>query len=155
MTIAPLRFEVAVKTAPARTFDLFTRDFGVWWPKGKTIGAKPHVAVVLEPHPGGRWYERDEDGTECDWGKVLEWDPPGRLLLGWQLNAAFKHDPDLVTEVELTFAPTEGGGTLVTLEHRDLHRFGDAAERMASQLKGGWPTFVQAFGAYANQETSQ
>jgi hypothetical protein len=38
-------------------------------------------------------------------------------LLGWQINCQWGYDPDILTEVELTFAPAEGGGTLVTLEH--------------------------------------
>ncbi len=59
---------------------------------------------------------------------MLAWEPPGRALLGWRLNNAFEYDPELVTEVELTFAPAPGG-TVVTLEHRDLHGFGDAARR--------------------------
>jgi hypothetical protein len=35
---------------------------------------------------------------------VLAWEPPGRLLLGWQLGAEWKYDPDFLTELELTFA---------------------------------------------------
>ena len=91
------------------------------------IGKKPAASVTLDPVPGGKWVERDEDGVETQWGKVLSWEPPGRLLLGWQLNSQFTFDPNLVTEVELTFA-ANGSGTLVTLEHRNLERFGDAAE---------------------------
>ncbi len=53
----------------------------------------------------GRWYERGEDGSECEWGRVLAWNPPDGLTLAWQLNAAFKFDPALVTEVEVKFVP--------------------------------------------------
>ena len=35
--------------------------------------------AVLEAEPGGRWYSECEDGSECDVGKVLVWDPPKRL----------------------------------------------------------------------------
>jgi len=150
MSIAPLRFSVTVKPPPERAFDLFMREIANWWPKGRTIGAKPHVAIVVEPRPEGRWFERDEDGTECDWGKVLAWEPPARVLLGWQLNSEFRFDPDLVTEVELSFSPAAGGGTLVTLEHRNLERFGDAAERVAGQLGSGWPSRLRDFVDFAD-----
>lgn len=155
MSIAPVRVTVEVKTPPARSFDLFTRDAGAWWPKGKTIGAKPHVDIVIEPRPDGRWFERDADGTECPWGKVLAWDPPGRLLLAWQLNASFDYDPALITEVELTFAPGKDGGTLVTLEHRDLHRLGDAARTFAENIGGGWLARLKDFVLYTGKETGQ
>jgi hypothetical protein len=57
-----------------------------------------------------------------------------------------------MTEVELTFAAAEGGGTLVTLEHRNLERFGADAERMAEELGGGWPTFLGIFRSYAEAQ---
>jgi uncharacterized protein YndB with AHSA1/START domain len=147
MSIAPIVRSVTVAVPPDRAFALFTGAMGRWWTPGTTVGAKPHVEIVVEPHAGGRWFERDEDGAETHWGKVLSWDPPGRVLLGWQLDAAFRYDPDLTTEVELTFAP-EGKGTRVTLEHRNLERFGASAEAVAAKLAGGWPSKLQLFADY-------
>ncbi len=149
MTIAPIEKTVTVKAPPARAFAIFTRDIGAWWPKGKTIGKTSHAAIIIEPKAGGRWFERDEAGAETAWGKVLAWDPPGRLLLGWQLDAAFKYDADFLTEVELTFAAAGEGKTQVTLVHRHLERFGDSAEKIAASLSGGWPTRLQNFADYA------
>src|SRR3974390_198579 len=127
MSIAPIVKTVKVKAAPARAFDLFTQHFADWWPKGQTVGKKPHVAVVLEPKVGGQWFEIDADGTETHWGKVLVWAPPSRLVLAWQLNSQWTYDAGFETELELTFAAAEGGGTLVRLEHRNLERFGPDA----------------------------
>ncbi len=149
MSIAPITRSVQVKVAPARAFELFATRMGDWWPKGKTVGKKPHTAIVIEAVPGGKWVEQDEDGLETQWGKVLAWEPPGRLLLGWQLNSEFKFDSNLLTEVELIFMPNEGG-TLVTLEHRFLERFGDAAERVVGQLAGGWTPRLDEFVAFAD-----
>lgn len=147
MTIAPIVQTVVVAAPPERAFALFTASMGRWWARGRTIGAKPHAEVVVEPYAGGRWFERDDDGVETQWGKVLAWEPPGRVLFGWQIDASFSFDPDLLTEVEVTFHP-EGAGTRVTLIHRDLERFGESAERVAAQLAGGWPGFIQLYAQF-------
>jgi uncharacterized protein YndB with AHSA1/START domain len=67
-------------------------------------------------------------GVECEIGKVLVWDPPSRIVLGWQLTADWKFDPDLITEVEVRFIPESANTTRVELEHRNLERFGDRAD---------------------------
>jgi hypothetical protein len=78
MTIAPIVRKVQVKAAPERAFELFAAHMADWWPKGQTIGKNPHAAIVVEPRAGGQWLERDADGAETHWGKVLAWEPPGR-----------------------------------------------------------------------------
>jgi uncharacterized protein YndB with AHSA1/START domain len=150
MSIAPIRKTVTVAKPPQRVFDLFTSRMGDWWPKGMTIGAAPAVVVVIEPHAGGRWFERSADGVETNWGRVLEWDSPRRVLLAWQLDASFTYDPNFETELEMVFEP-EGAGTRVRLEHRHLERFGDSAEKMAASLGGGWPGIIDGFVAFAEK----
>jgi uncharacterized protein YndB with AHSA1/START domain len=152
MTIAPIVRTVEVKAGPARAFELFATRMEDWWPRGRTVGKNPHAAIVVEPRANGRWFERDAEGQETHWGKVLAWEPPSRLLLGWQLNSQWTYDPDFLTEVELTFAPAEGGGTLVTLEHRNLERFGADADRRAAELGGGWPNFLADFARFADAQ---
>jgi uncharacterized protein YndB with AHSA1/START domain len=104
--------------------------------------------VVVEPRAGGRWFERAADGTECDWGGVIAYEPPARLVLAWQLDADFRYDPELVTEVELRFT-AEGDGTRVDLEHRDLERYGERREavRQAIGGDGGWTALLAAYAA--------
>jgi len=150
MTIAPVVRTVEVKAPPARAFALFAGEMGRWWPRGKTIGAKPHAAIVVEPHEGGRWYERDEEGTETPWGKVLVWDPPERLVLGWQIEKSFRYDAAMLTEVELAFAALPEGGTRVTLEHRNLERYGEDAPRIAGLVGPGWGDILGFFATLAD-----
>src|SRR5260221_657955 len=94
-------------------------------------------------------FERVAAGNETRWGKVLAWEPPSRLLLGWQINCDKGYAPDLLTEVELSFTPAAGGFTLVTLEHRNLERFGADAARQAERIGGGWPARLAEFAEYA------
>ncbi|HEV2363605.1 MAG TPA: SRPBCC family protein [Caulobacteraceae bacterium] len=151
MTIAPIVKTLTLEAPPERAFQAFTASMGAWWPRGQTVGAKPHQDVIMEPRVGGRWFERDAQGAETQWGKVLAWEPPGRVLLAWQLNSQWAYDPDFVTELELTFTPAGAGGTEVRLEHRNLERFGADAEKFAAQLGGGWPKFLAEYAAFADQ----
>lgn len=143
---APVRKSIRVNATPDRAFDVFTSGIGRWWPKSHKIGQADLDRPVIEPRAGGRWYELDVDGSECELGKVAVWEPPSRLILIWQLTPEFSFDPDLITEVEVTFTP-DGDGTVVDLEHRDLERMGDRAEAMAETVggPGGWPALLQLF----------
>jgi uncharacterized protein YndB with AHSA1/START domain len=151
VSIAPIVKSVRVKANPARAFDLFATHMAQWWPRG--IGKNPHASIVVEPREGGRWFERDAQGNETQWGKVLAWEPPSRLLLAWQINSEWSYDPTVNTEVELKFAEAEGGGTLVTLEHRNLERFGKDAAKHSDRLRGGWPTHLEQYGKFADAHT--
>jgi hypothetical protein len=125
-----------------------------WWPASHHTGKAPFEAIIVEPRLGGRWFERDAAGVETNWGRVIDWSPPGRLLLAWQLNAQFQYDPDFETELEITFVAL-AAGTRVRLEHRDLERFGADADRIAEMLRGGWPTIVEAYSTFADQPQTQ
>jgi len=149
---APVRKSIFVNASQAQAFDVFTSGIGRWWPKSHKIGPADLVRPVIEPKDGGRWYELDSDGSECDIGQVAAWEPPARLLLIWQLTAEFKFDPNLMTEVEVLFTP-EGSGTRVNLEHRNLERLGDTAEgfREAIDAPGGWSGLLALYAEEAAQ----
>ena len=144
---APVNRSVVVKAEVERSFAAFTGRMGRWWPRTHSIGAAPLADVVVEPRVGGRWYERSTDGAECEWGKVLAWEPPGRLILAWQLDANWKYDPALVLEVEITFTALQGGMTRVDLEHRNLERYGDKAAAVRDMIgsDNGWMGILKSF----------
>jgi len=149
MTIAPIRRTIDVAVPPERAFELFSGRMHDWWPKEHSISEDPRVGVEIEDHVGGWWGQIGESGSRTQWGKVLAWEPPGRLLLAWQINAEWRYDATLITELELTFTPV-GTNTLVTLEHRNLERLGESAEKVAEQLRNGWPGVVQHYADFAN-----
>ena len=150
ITPAPIRRSVAVRVPPVRAFEIFTAGASRWWLKSHSISTtkSPIKDVVIEPHVGGRWFERGEDGSECEWGKVLAWEPPSRLLLAWQINADFKFDPSLTTEVEIRFTPA-ASGTLVELEHRLIERMGERAAGMRDAFTRGWSALLDSFAQQA------
>jgi activator of Hsp90 ATPase-like protein len=152
---APVRKTVHVKVEAPRAFEVFTSRMHAWWPLDHSLlGGKPRQDVVVEPHQGGRWYERAVDGSECTWGYVIAWEPPARVLLAWQLDGQWKFNPDFVTEVEIRFIAEGAAATRVELEHRNLERYGEAAEAVRAALDSadGWSTGLGRFAALANAE---
>jgi uncharacterized protein YndB with AHSA1/START domain len=148
-----VRQSIVVQAPQERAFAIFTERMGSWWPlDGYSLGTKPVIDAVVEPRAGGRWYERSEDGSEVDWGRVLAWEPPARVVLAWQLSADFRPDPTIHTEVEVRFSPEGAHRTRVELEHRGFEAYGDRAGEMRETYgsDGGWVGLLCAFAAAAD-----
>lgn len=150
-SIAPIRKQVVVEAPEERAFRVFTENFDAWWPREHHIGKAALAEAVLEPRVNGRWYERGVDGSECEWGKVLVWEPPRRLVLAWQINGAWQYDAGFVTELEITFTPDGPGRTRVDLEHRNLERFGEAATATRDMMDRGWENTLGLYAGAATQ----
>jgi uncharacterized protein YndB with AHSA1/START domain len=152
MTDQSVRKSVTVNAPIEKAFTVFTQGMPGWWPGTHHLGGDTELKeAVLEGKEGGRWYEIGVDGSECDWGRVLTWEPPTRLVLAWQIDATWHFDAQLLTEVEVRFVPEGPDRTRVELEHRDLDRFGDAQEqiRAAFDSPGGWPGLLEKFAQAA------
>ena len=149
MTERNVRKTVTVPAPVDKTFKVFTEGIERWWTPGHHIGEAELKEIVLEGRAGGCWYEIGIDGIECNWGHVLVWEPPGRIVLAWQISSNWQFDPDLVTEVEVRFVAAGPHSTRVELEHRNLDRFGPEAEGMREQFNapGGWQGLLEAFAA--------
>ena len=93
-TETSVRKTVTVNAPIERAFDVFTSGFDSWWPRSHHIAKVDMAEAILEPRLGGRWYERGADGSECDWGTVLEYDRPNHVAVSWRLNGEFAYDPD-------------------------------------------------------------
>jgi uncharacterized protein YndB with AHSA1/START domain len=143
-----VRKTLTVAAGRERAFKVFTAGMSSWWPlQTHHIGAVDARETVIEPRAGGRWYEIGVDGSECDWGRVLAWEPPGRLLLSWEINADFKHDLKVVSEVEVRFIAEGERQTRLELEHRALECYGARAQQMHGLFDspGGWSGTLVAF----------
>jgi uncharacterized protein YndB with AHSA1/START domain len=147
ITIAPVRKYVTVAASQQRAFALFTHEMSRWWPPTHSTLKSPLKQYVVEPHVGGRWYAVGEDGSTGQTGYVIEWQPPQRLVLAWQLSADWQFDPELVTEVEVRFIAESASTTRVELEHRNLQRMGEKAAHVRGLVDGpgGWTGILEFF----------
>jgi uncharacterized protein YndB with AHSA1/START domain len=157
MTEGAIRKNITVEVPVERAFTVFTEGIDGWWPRTHKIGEGDLKQAVLDGREGGRWYEIDVDGNECEWGRVLAWEPPTRLVLAWQIDATWRFDPALLTEVEVHFIAEGPNRTRVELEHRDLERFGaaQAEARAAFEAPGGWPGLLASFANSAIEAAGQ
>jgi uncharacterized protein YndB with AHSA1/START domain len=150
-----VRKTINVEAAQEVAWRVFTEKMGTWWPLAYyKIGKANAVDAVIEPHVGGRWYERGDDGSTCQWGSVLEWEPPSRLVLSWDINADWQYDPTLKTELEVRFNANGSHRTRVELEHRCLDRFGARRDEMRRifETEGDWGRFLLAFARAAEAQ---
>jgi uncharacterized damage-inducible protein DinB len=155
-TSSPVRKTINVNTSAERAFHVFTEGFDTWWPRSHSIGQSALQKAVIESRPGGRCYQQSVDGTECDWGRILVWEPPRRFVLAWQLNAEWEYEPDIATasEVEISFTPEPDGSTRVDLEHRYFDRHGAGAPVVRAEVDSpeGWGGLLQMYAATAGSK---
>jgi len=148
VTIAPVNKVITVNAPQRRAFDVFTSQMDKWWPRTHHIGAAPFKHSAIEPRVGGRWYVEHEDGSTSVPGIVKVWDPPHRLVHSWDINAAWKHDTTVSSEVEVRFIAEGPNRTRVELEHRNFERMGEEggrAMREAVNSDGGWNGILDMF----------
>jgi uncharacterized protein YndB with AHSA1/START domain len=147
-----IRKVVSVQASQAVAWRVFTEKMGAWWPLAYyKIGKANAVDAVIEPRVGGRWYERGDDGSICQWGSVLAWEPHSRLVLSWDINADWQYDPTLKTEIEVQFNTDGSDRTCVELEHRHLDRYGARRDEMRRiyDTEGDWGKLLEMFARVA------
>ena len=101
--------------------------------------------MTFEPFPNGRIYERTPGGAEHDWGEVVVWERPNRLVYLWHLAV----DRSDATEVEVAFtADASGEGTLVAITHRGWDRLGANGAARRERNQEGWSGLLPYYRAF-------
>jgi uncharacterized protein YndB with AHSA1/START domain len=144
-----VRTEVVVDAPTDRAFRLFTERFDRIKPREHNMLGVEIAESVFEPRAGGRVYDRGVDGSECQWGRVLAFEPPDRILFSWDIKPSWQVETDLArtSEVEVRFVADGAGRTRVELEHRHLDRHGDGWDGMRDGVRAdqGWPLYLERF----------
>lgn len=146
-----VRKSVVVAAPVDRAFEVFVGRFGEVKPPEHNLLGVPIVETVFEPRVGGHLVDRGEDGSECRWGRVLEYEPPYRVVFSWDIGPTWQleADPANASEVEVTFTEEGAGSTRVDLVHRHLDRHGPGWEPLAGAVDsdGGWPLYLSRYAA--------
>jgi len=146
-----VRKSVVIHAPQAHVFRVFHEHHDAWWPRAHHIGKTETFEARLEARQDGRWYEVGDDGSECDWGRVLAWEPHERVLLSWDINLQWQYEPGFGVEVEVRFIAETPERTRLELEHRKLEKYGDQAEMMRAVFDSmeGWGGTLAALASAA------
>jgi hypothetical protein len=152
----PVRKNVRVRASAARAFNVFTEGLDTWWPKTHHIGSSPMTRGIMEGQVGGRCHSEQADGTECQWGQIVSWEPPTRFVMARQVTPDWKFEPDLskCSEVEVRITSYADGTTWVELEHRHFECRGQGGDAMRKPVSapGRWSQLMELFRAKAEEE---
>jgi uncharacterized protein YndB with AHSA1/START domain len=144
-----IRTDVVVDAGPERAFKLFTEQFDKIKPREHNMLGVDIAESVFEQHAGGRIYDRGVDGSECQWARVLAYEPPHRIVFTWDINPYWQLEADLshASEVEIRFIAESAERTRVSLEHRNLDRHGDGWQGLRAGVEGdgGWPLYLARY----------
>ena len=140
---------IVVEAPIDRAFSVFTDGFGSFKPPEHNLLEVEIADTVFESHVGGHIYDRGVDGSECRWARILEYEPPNRVVFSWDISPYWQVEPDeaKTSEVEVRFIAESADRTRVELEHRNLDRHGDGWEAAREGVGGdqGWPLYLQRF----------
>jgi uncharacterized protein YndB with AHSA1/START domain len=147
-----VRTSIVVDAPQQLAFDVFTQDMGGWWPPDHHILEGELAEMVFELRAGGRIYDVGVDGSECQWARVLAFEPPGRVVISWDITTEWKLETDLArtSEVEVRFVAEGPERTRVELEHRHLDRHGEGWQNLRGAVgsPGGWQGGLQRFAEH-------
>lgn len=131
-----------IRTTPQKVYDAVTRPevSRRYW---------GHENVTDDWQPGSDWQHikvKEARSVELV-GKVIESDPPRRLVISWA-NESQKDDPDHYSRVTYDIEP-QGDMVKLTIVHDELH----PGSGMLKSISAGWPTVLSSMKSFL--ETGQ
>jgi uncharacterized protein YndB with AHSA1/START domain len=146
---AAVRRQIVVDAPIDRAFSVFTERFGDFKPPEHNLFGVAIAETVFEPRVGGHIYDRGVDGSECRWARVLEFEPPHRVVFSWDISPQWQveNDPDNTSEVEIRFVAETPQRTRLELEHRNIDRHGPGWQGVAGGVadESGWSLYLARY----------
>jgi uncharacterized protein YndB with AHSA1/START domain len=138
MTKPSFVYVTYIATTPEKVWQAFvdTDVMRQYWVGPKSDCVRVNVS---DWKPGSRWeHQREDDVRTVDiLGKVVESDPPRRLVFTWaRPNEA--EDSSKHSRVAIDIEPHIDGLVRLTVTHEDLER----DPQMLAGISGGWPMIL-------------
>ncbi len=149
----PLEAAVIVDTSAEAAFVRFTAGLGGWWPP-EFSWSQPALLerIGMECREGGLLSETGPHGFRIDWGRVVVWEPPRRLVFLWQIGAdrVPEPDPERASLVTVTVEAASSGAD-VTVVHDRWERHGADAQAYRDGFVGAWPMALERLAAAVSE----
>jgi uncharacterized protein YndB with AHSA1/START domain len=98
---------------------------------------------------------RYRNGTEITVATIAVWEPPHRLVMVWQIDAQWKPDAAMKSEVDVRFTADGPDATRVHLLHHKFETMGaEAGASMRRDVDGGWPGLIERYAHEAERTKS-
>ena len=151
---------VTVPVPVAEAFRIFVEEPLDWVPPGHKH-LKDATYIAIEPGVGGRFFERNDAGTEAVHGVITEWEPPSRLVMTWRVGENWQPilDDEKASFIILSFTEAAPGSTKVVLTHSQFHRHGAIAATLRAAVDGPSPgetlaRYAEAVARHATAATA-
>jgi uncharacterized protein YciI/uncharacterized protein YndB with AHSA1/START domain len=136
MTVAPIRRALIVDATPDTAFEVFTADFGDWWPlEEHSVFDGSSVTMT-----SGEIVEVSPSGEQANWGSITSWDPPRLVAFSWHPS---REATAPSSQVEVRFTDLDGQ-TLVVLEHSGWEAY-DEPQATRESYGQGWPGVLAGY----------
>ena len=142
-----------VPVSAKQAFTSFTAELSKWWPAEYTWSQDVLETIGIEPQVNGRCFERGPHSFECDWGRVLVWEPPHQLQFTWQISPRREPVPNPAQASKITVRfeeMAEDATTKITVTHSHFDRHGEGWQDYRSALADqyGWPYILDCYIKY-------
>ena len=131
-----MRRSIWIDADPERIWKEFETADGMkgWWETGTPSGQR---VDRYEPGEGG-WFEIAGTHGTFDYrlgGRILEWNPPERLVMEWDSLPTGEWAAPLVVTISLK---GHLGGTVVEIVQSGFEAIGSGAARVLNSFEAGW-----------------
>ena len=144
-----VRRQIVVEAPIEKAFSTFVDRFGDFKPPEHNMLGVPIARTTFDRKVGGHICDVGEDGSECRWARVLEFEPPDRVVFSWDISPYWQVESDQsrTSEVEVRFTADGPDRTRVELEHRNLDRHGDGWQGVRDGVAEdqGWPLYLTRY----------
>ena len=138
---------VTVRRGAHVAFRIWTEQIAAWWPHGHSISGAPDTQVFFEWQVGGRLYECTPSGIEHDWGEIIVWDPPHRLVHTWYLGSSH----DVPTRVDVRFVALDKDTTRVEIAHSGPELIGDLWWQRVAIYNASWEKILAIYANFRSR----
>ena len=122
-------------------FTKWVEEVHRWWPAGHRRSGDPSSTVVMEGREEGRFFERCDSGEEFDFGRIVEYRYPERLVLDWFLGSG----PERASKVEICFSSLSEAETKIEVTHWGPERMDGLWEQLVHKFHKGWDVVLGEF----------